>query len=299
MGVWTPLGILDAAASLEAYCQATSREADKVADSPRRLFAYGAAYAQLLEDAVSWALGHNPAGTVLHLADKVRLLSPVGRPGKILCIGLNYRDHCTEQGKEPPKTPLVFAKFPNSILEPGGEIMRPRITRELDYEAELGVVIGKNGRHVPQAEALEYVGGYLNVNDVSARDLQRSDGQWTRAKSSDTFAPMGPFVVTRDEVPDPQDLAISCRVNGEVVQHSNTNQMVFPVSYLISFISEFTTLEVGDVIATGTPAGVGVWRKPPRFLKPGDAIEVEVEGLGVLRSTVRAEKRRQDTPSIC
>ena len=220
------------------------------------------------------------------LAD-VKLLAPVPLPRKIIAIGLNYRDHATETGAAIPDKPIVFAKYPNTVCAPGDPIRIPPITRKADYEAELGVVIGSPAKEVDEASALDHVFGYLNVHDVSARDLQFSEGgQRTRSKSLDTFAPMGPYLVTADEMPDPQALGIRCLLNGEVVQDSNTREMIFPVASLIAFLSQGMTLWPGDVIATGTPAGVGTARKPPVYLKPGDEVIVEVEGLGSLTNPV-------------
>ena len=291
LGVLTPRGVLDLATGLDLHHLAQGHEPLALPDSPADLFRpENADLLALVRTVTDWALDNARLQPLFLQRDSVRLLAPVGRPPKILCIGLNYRDHCIEQGHAIPKTPVVFAKFGTAVCDPDAPVRRPRVTRELDYEAELGVVIGRGGRHIAEERALEHVAGYLNFNDVTARDLQRLDGQWVRAKSCDTFAPMGPALVTADEVPDPQNLAIRCRVNGQVVQESNTNQMIFTVAHLVSFASEFTTLETGDVIATGTPPGVGVWRKPPQFLQPGDRVEVEIEGLGVLRNPVEEEE---------
>ncbi len=219
----------------------------------------------------------------------IRLLAPVPRPRKLMAVGLNYRDHAAETGAQLPSSPIFFAKAASAVVGPYDAIVIPRVTDQVDYEAELAVVIGRRGKHIQESSALEYVAGYLAFNDVTARDMQSHDRQWFRGKSCDTFAPMGPSLVTVDEVADPQALRIELRLNGQVMQSSSTSQMVFPVAYLISFISQAMTLEPGDVIATGTPAGVGFVRKPPVFLKPGDVVEVEVEGIGALRNPVVAE----------
>jgi 2-keto-4-pentenoate hydratase/2-oxohepta-3-ene-1,7-dioic acid hydratase in catechol pathway len=292
LGALTPRGILDLATAVELHHLSQGHEPSSLPGSPADLFRpENVDLLALVRTVAGWAQAQGSAsvGALFLQLDAVRLLAPVGRPPKILCIGLNYRDHCVEQGHPIPKTPVVFAKFGTSVCDPDGAIRRPRVTKELDYEAELGVVIGRGGRHISEERALEHVAGYLNLNDVTARDLQRLDGQWVRGKSCDTFAPMGPALVTADEVPDPQNLAVRCRVNGQTVQESNTNQMIFTVAHLVAFVSEFTTLETGDVIATGTPPGVGVWKKPPQFLQPGDRVEVEIEGLGVLRNSVEDE----------
>jgi 5-carboxymethyl-2-hydroxymuconate isomerase len=211
-------------------------------------------------------------------------------PGKIICVGLNYKDHAAEQGTDLPTAPLLFAKWPNTLIGPGEAIVIPPEAEQVDYEAELGVVIGSRARRVSEAQALDAVRGYVCVNDVSARDLQFADGQWTRGKSPDTFCPVGPRLVPREEVPDPQALAIRCLVNGEVLQDSSTAQMVFSVAEIIAYVSRTITLEPGDLIATGTPAGVGVFRDPKVLLKDGDEVTVEVEGLGTLTNPVQQER---------
>jgi 2-keto-4-pentenoate hydratase/2-oxohepta-3-ene-1,7-dioic acid hydratase in catechol pathway len=214
----------------------------------------------------------------------------IDRPGKIVCVGLNYRDHAAEQGTELPTAPLLFAKWPNTLIGPGEAIVIPQEARQVDYEAELGVVIGTRARRVAEADALDVVRGYICVNDVSARDLQFADGQWTRGKSPDTFCPVGPRLVPREEVDDPQALAIRCAVNGEVLQDSSTAQMVFSVAEIIAYASRTITLEPGDLIATGTPAGVGVFRDPKILLEDGDEVTVEIEGLGSLTNPVQQER---------
>ena len=215
---------------------------------------------------------------------EVRFLAPL-RPGKVVAIGLNYPDHASEGGREVPEQPLVFAKFPSSVIGPGEPITWSRkLTDKVDYEAELGVVIGRPAREVRQDEALSYVFGYTCLNDVSARDLQFGDRQWVRGKSLDTFCPLGPWVVTADEIPDPQALAIRCVVSGEVLQEGTTADMFFSVAELVSRLSHAFTLEPGDVIATGTPPGVGVYRSPQRLLRDGDEVTVAIEGIGELRN---------------
>jgi acylpyruvate hydrolase len=211
-----------------------------------------------------------------------QLLAPVPRPGKLICIGLNYRDHAAEAGLAAPAEPVVFAKLSNTVNGPYSPIRMPRATEQIDYEGELGVVLGKTCKGVKEADALEYVAGYLAVNDVSARDVQHRNGQWVLGKSLDGFAPMGPALVTADEVGDPQQLDLRTRIGDEVVQSSNTREMIFPVARLVSFISEFVTLEPGDVIATGTPSGVGGAQEPPRWLRAGETVRVEFPRLGAL-----------------
>lgn len=240
-------------------------------------------------DLVAWLAGEETAvdGTpVPH--DAVSLVAPVPRPGKIICVGLNYRDHAAEAGKPVPTEPVLFAKFANSVVGPYADVELPAATGEVDWEAELAAVIGRTARRVSVEDALDHVAGYTCVNDLSARDLQRRGGQWTRGKAVDGFLPMGPWLVTSDEVGDPQRLAIRCRVDGDVVQDSCTSQMVFGVAELVSTISQTLTLEPGDVIATGTPPGVGMAMHPPRFLGHGDVVEVEIERLGrLVTRTVR------------
>ena len=235
------------------------------------------------------AAGNVVAGQAHSLAD-VEILAPVPRPGKIVAIGRNYREHATEEGLEPPAAPLVFAKWPTSVVGPGAEIRwDPALTTQVDYEAELAVVIGRRARRIEPVDALAHVFGYTCLNDVSARDLQFGDGQWVRGKSLDTFCPMGPVLVTADEIGDPQDLAISCTVGDERLQEARTSAMYFGIAEIISYCSQSFTLEPGDVIATGTPGGVGVFRKPPRFLADGDRVVVEIERIGRLENVCRHE----------
>jgi 2-keto-4-pentenoate hydratase/2-oxohepta-3-ene-1,7-dioic acid hydratase in catechol pathway len=212
---------------------------------------------------------------------------PIDRPEKIICVGLNYRDHAEEQGTELPAAPLLFAKWPNTLIGAGEPILIPPVTKQVDYEAELGVVIGKRVRAASADDALEAVRGYICLNDVSARDLQFSDGQWVRGKSLDTFCPVGPELVPAADVPDPQRLAIRALVNGEPLQDSNTSNMIFSVGEIVAHVSQAITLEPGDLIATGTPAGVGAFRDPPVWLQPGDEVTIEIENVGTLTNPVR------------
>lgn len=229
-----------------------------------------------------------PRGSVLPRTD-VRLGPPVPRPGKLICVGLNYRDHAAESNMAVPKAPVTFSKYVTSVTGPGTPIVLPSVSSQVDYEAELAVVIGRRTKRVTVERAWDHVLGYTNLNDVSARDLQFADGQWQRGKSCDSFAPIGPAIVTRDEVADPHALRIRLRLNGETMQDSSTNQLIFGIDQVIAFLSETVTLEPGDVIATGTPPGVGFARKPPVFLKAGDVVEVEIERLGILSNSVVAE----------
>ena len=252
------------------------------------LFARGPAEIARLDRAAAekleWIRG---AGAPL---GELELLAPVPRPGKVVAIGLNYHAHAAEQGVEPPREPLIFAKFSTSVVGPGAEIRwDPRLTDQVDYEAELAVVMGRRARRVSEPEALSHVLGYTCGNDVSARNLQFGDKQWVRGKSLDTFCPLGPILVTADEIADPQALAVRCVVNGEVLQEGTTADMIFPVARLIEHASQAFTLEPGDVIMTGTPPGVGVFREPQRFLRDGDEVAVEIEGIGRLVNVCREE----------
>ena len=213
---------------------------------------------------------------------------PITRPGKIVCVGLNYKDHAEEQGADLPAAPLLFAKFTTSLIGPGDPIVIPSLVTKCDYEAELGVVIGRTIRGVSKENAFEAVAGYVVANDVSARDLQFSDGQWTRGKSPDTFCPVGPLVPASD-VSDPHALGIRAILNGDTVQDSTTANLIFGIDEIVSYITQTATLEEGDLILTGTPAGVGVFRDPQRLLQPGDEITIEIDGVGSLTNPVVAE----------
>lgn len=228
--------------------------------------------------------------TLLH-AKAVRLMAPIPRPRKnIVCLGLNYKDHWAEtvgkRGEPLPAVPVFFTKAPTAVIGPFDDVVYPTSTKELDYEVELAFVIGKPGKNIPREEAYDYVLGYTIMNDVTARDFQRSHVQWFRSKSLDTFAPLGPYLVTKDEIPEPQRLDMKLKVNNEVRQQSNTVNMIFKISEIVEILSSDMTLEIGDIIATGTPAGVGVGMTPPKYLEPGDVIETEIEGLGSLRNAV-------------
>ena len=222
-------------------------------------------------------------------AGAVKLAAPIPNPGKILCIGLNYADHAAESGQPLPDYPIVFSKYSNTVIGSGAAIILPKVTDQVDYEAELGFVIGKRGRHISEADALDYVAGYMPINDVSARDYQERVSQWTMGKSFDTFAPMGPALVTADEVPDPHNLAIRLWIGDEALQDSSTSQLIFSVPKLVVAISEVMTLEPGDIVSTGTPPGVGAARSPQRFLRAGETVHIEIEGLGVLSNPIIAE----------
>jgi 2-keto-4-pentenoate hydratase/2-oxohepta-3-ene-1,7-dioic acid hydratase in catechol pathway len=224
-----------------------------------------------------------------HPVEVGRLLAPIPRPSKFLCVGLNYRDHAIESGMAIPTTPTIFNKFATAIIGHGEPIVLPKNSTQPDYEAEFAFVIGKGGRHIPADRWREHIFGYTIVNDVSARDFQLATTQWLMGKTFDTFAPFGPALVTADEIEDPHALDIGLRINGEVLQNSNTRELIFKIPELIEFLSSVFTLETGDIVSTGTPPGVGFARKPPRYLRPGDDVVVSVQGLGELRNPVIAE----------
>ncbi len=218
----------------------------------------------------------------------VHLLAPIPSPPKFICVGLNYRDHAAESKMEIPKVPTIFSKFSSSVIGPGESIVLPKNSTQPDYEAEFAFVIGKGGRHIPADRWRDHVFGYTIVNDVSARDFQMATSQWLMGKTFDTFAPMGPYLVSSDEIPDPHALDIRLEINGETLQNSNTRELIFKIPELIAFLSSVFTLEPGDIVSTGTPAGVGFARQPPRYLQAGDDVVIRVEGIGELRNPVIA-----------
>jgi 2-keto-4-pentenoate hydratase/2-oxohepta-3-ene-1,7-dioic acid hydratase in catechol pathway len=236
------------------------------------------------------AAGHAApeAGPSVDLAS-VKLLAPIPRPPKLICVGLNYRDHAAESKMEVPKVPTIFNKFPSVVIGPGDPIVLPRVSTKPDYEAEFAFVIGRGGRYISAPRAMDHVFGYTIVNDVSARDFQNATSQWLMGKTFDTFAPMGPCIVTKDEIADPHALDISLEIGGQVLQKSNTRELIFKIPELIEYISQVVTLEPGDVVATGTPAGVGFSHRPPRWLRPGEETIVRIQGIGELRNPVIAE----------
>jgi 2-keto-4-pentenoate hydratase/2-oxohepta-3-ene-1,7-dioic acid hydratase in catechol pathway len=276
LGIERPDGILDLTDALGADLGAVLEGADPVA---------------MLTDAEAEAAYEGQPH--LPLAD-VRLLAPLAHPRKVICVGLNYHDHCREQGLDPPAYPTLFAKFANAVADPGIPIVRPRATEMLDLECELAVVIGWRASRVSVARALDHVFGFTILNDVTARDLQREDRQWLRAKGWDGFAPLGPAIVTRDEIGDLGRLAIRSRVNGETWQDSSTAEMIWDVATLLAFISRSITLEPGDIVATGTPAGVGHFHQPPRYLAAGDVVACEIAGIGILENAIVDEQPRSD-----
>ncbi|MBL8227592.1 MAG: fumarylacetoacetate hydrolase family protein [Bryobacterales bacterium] len=237
----------------------------------------------------------SPPASSVHSASSLKLMAPVPKPPKIFCVGLNYRDHAEESNMAIPELPTIFSKFTNTVIGHGDNIVLPKISQKPDYEAEFAFVIGTGGRHIKQENWQRHVFGYMNLHDVSARDIQLATSQWLMGKTFDTFAPMGPYLVTADEIADPHNLSIKLTIRNkergtvEVLQDSNTKHLIFKLPYLVEYLSSVCTLEPGDVITTGTPAGVGFARKPPRLLVPGDEVTVAVEGLGELTNPVVAE----------
>lgn len=245
------------------------------------------------KSAVDFALGQavEPASwerRLVYALDEVGVLAPILNPEKIIAIGLNYIDHARETGQEPPKQPIFFSKYPSSITGPRGAVVLPskEVTSKVDYEVELAVVIGKIAKNVSADEAMDYVFGYTIMNDISARDLQMQDGQWVKGKALDTFAPIGPWIVTKDEIEDPHNLRLVMALNGQVMQDSSTSNLIFPIPTLIEYLTRLFTLKPGDIIATGTPPGVGMAQDPPVWLNPGDTLVAEIEGIGALENPV-------------
>jgi acylpyruvate hydrolase len=270
----------------------------------RKYHVHGQSFPTTMLDLLNWESGievvrqiieryeQTPSGERLLIRNlnSVTLEAPIPRPGKIVAVGRNYLDHVKETGSEIPKFPIVFAKFPSCVIGPNDPIPIPKISKQVDWEVELAVVIGKICKDVKEDQSLDYIAGYTIINDVSARDLQHSDGQYVRSKSLDGFCPMGPCIITRDELGDGSGLRMTTRINSVIKQESNTSKMSFNVPQIISYLSKSFTLEPGDVIATGTPSGVGFARKPPEFLKPGDEVEQFIEKIGFLRNPVIASK---------
>lgn len=248
----------------------------EVVDETRAVLAGPRAGRALQEDGIVWRRG------------EVRLLPPVPAPPKILCVGRNYAEHAREGGGEPPQVPIFFGRFPHSLLAPGAPFVLPRVSTQIDFEGELVAVVGVGGRDIPESRALEHVAGYTIFNDISVRDYQRRTSQWMLGKNFDHSGPLGPALVTREEVPDPQALTLTVDVGGERMQEASTGIMIFSVAYLVSYVSQALTLEPGDLIATGTPSGVGFARKPPRWLRAGDVVRVGITKLGVLETPIVA-----------
>ncbi len=279
--------VIETEEAMRRFAPSSRRDAHPVISDMADYLAAGEEGRAALHEAVRQASQRTGLdGNGVYPLGMIRPIPPVN-PGKIICAGLNYRDHCVEQNIPVPDRLITFAKYPSAVVGPGEPIRwTPEASSQVDYEAELAVVIGRETSRVSEDGALACVAGYLNLNDVSARDVQFVEKQWTRAKSFDTFCPIGPYLVTRQEIADPHNLAVECRLNGKVMQRSNTCELVFRIPFIISFLSQSITLVPGDIISTGTPGGVGVFREPKVFLKPGDVVEVEIEGLGCLRNPV-------------
>jgi 2-keto-4-pentenoate hydratase/2-oxohepta-3-ene-1,7-dioic acid hydratase in catechol pathway len=286
--------VVDLQAAFPAWQAAAGTEGETASPLPGDMLSYleqGPDTWRVAESVTEWVrssgLDTSPGADFRSPLSDVHIGPPVPNPGKVIGIGLNYADHAREQNLEPPKSPIVFVKFPTAVIGPDEAITWPsEASAKVDYEAELAVVIGRRARNVSAADAYSVIAGYTVANDVSARDVQFSDGQWVRGKSFDTFCPLGPYLLTTDDVSDPHGLGIRCILNGQVVQDSSTDQLIFDVPTLVEFITRTSTLLPGDIICTGTPDGVGVFRNPPLFLKPGDVVEVEIEKLGTLRNPV-------------
>lgn len=230
-----------------------------------------------------------PADRIVPLSG-ARLLAPIPVPRKFICVGLNYLDHAKESGAEIPKVPTIFNKFATAVIGPGADIVLPKLSNSPDYEGEFAFIVGRGGRYIKGANWRDHVFGYTIVNDVSARDYQRATTQWLMGKTFDTFGVIGPWIVSADEIPDPHNLDIRTEINGETLQHSNTRELIFKIPDLVEFLSSVFTLQPGDIISTGTPAGVGFGRKPPRWLRPGDQVTVTIERIGQLTNPVVAEQ---------
>jgi 2-keto-4-pentenoate hydratase/2-oxohepta-3-ene-1,7-dioic acid hydratase in catechol pathway len=279
-GIAHEQAVVDASAYLLSRAEVASGQADL---SVRALLQQGQ---QALKEVFAWAKPQFEARSGLLSLDALELGPPVPDPDKIICLGVNYREHAAEAQQELPAVPMFFAKFRNSLIGPTSPILLPRASTQVDYEGELAVIIGQRCKEVAEQDALQYVAGYTIMNDVSARDVQMQTSQWTAGKALDTFAPMGPGIVLASSIPNPQTLTLTTRVNEQVVQHDTTANMVFSVASTIAFLSSLMTLEPGDIIATGTPSGVGFKRTPPLFLHDGDVVEVEIERIGRIRNPV-------------
>ena len=279
-GIAHEQAVVDASAYLLSRAEVASGQADL---SVRALLQQGQ---QALLEVFAWAKSQFEARSGLLSLDALELGPPVPDPDKIICLGVNYREHAAEAQQELPAVPMFFAKFRNSLIGPTSPILLPRASTQVDYEVELAVIIGQRCKEVAEQDALRYVAGYTIMNDVSARDVQMQTSQWTAGKALDAFAPMGPGIVLASSIPNPQTLTLTTRVNEQVVQHDTTANMVFSVASVIAFLSSLMTLEPGDIIATGTPSGVGFKRTPPLFLHDGDVVEVEIERIGRIRNPV-------------
>jgi len=286
--------VIDLQPAIQEFQKQTNDLAQEDRDFPTDILTFLQSEEPLIKasvDTVNWVQvsGFDVSTTsFLHTLSEVIINPPIPNPSKIVCVGLNYADHCQEQHWEIPTSPVLFAKFPSTIIGYDAPIhWPPDSSQQVDYEAELAVVFSRPARNVRAEQAYDYVGGYMIANDVSARDVQFADKQWVRGKSFDTFCPTGPYLVTHDEIGDPHQLSIKCWVNGELRQESNTDQLVFRIPELVAFISKTCTLLPGDILCTGTPGGVGVFRDPPVFLEPGDVVDIEIDELGHLSNPIK------------
>lgn len=252
------------------------------------LSSLGNSLLELIADPELAAKAKAAAGPKYKLAD-VKLLAPIPTPRKLICVGLNYREHAIETHTPIPDTPTIFNKFATAVIGPGANIVLPKVSNSPDFEAELAFVIGKGGRHIKAEDWREHIFGYTLINDVSARDYQRATSQWLMGKTFDTFAPMGPWIMTADEIADPHNLAIQLEIDGEMMQNSNTNELIFKIPDLVAFLSSVFTLQPGDIVSTGTPSGVGMARTPKRFLKPNETVTVRIPAIGELTNRTVAE----------
>jgi len=284
IGILDEKQIIDLSALHESYSQQGSKKS--LPDSIEQLIETSEETIPYIHDLLEFYSNEKSDEYLISVSD-AEILAPLVKPEKIICVGLNYLDHCKETGLDVPKSPVIFFKNVNAIIGEGDSIEIPNNSNQVDYEAELAIVIGKEGKCIPKEEAYHFIFGYTIMNDVSARDQQFSDGQWARGKSADTFAPIGPSIVTKNEIKDPHHLDISLNLNNTVMQNSNTENLIFNIPYLISYLSQSITLKPGDIIATGTPPGVGMGRKPGIWLKDNDEITITIEGIGTLRNSVK------------
>ncbi|MFD2044669.1 fumarylacetoacetate hydrolase family protein [Ornithinibacillus salinisoli] len=287
VGIFYQEKVLDLPKLTELFQQATNKDVPYITNLDS-LVHLNEEVMPVIRDIYEWAKeNEKEVAEATYSLDEITIQAPVSTPGKVVCVGNNYMDHCIEQNVEPPKKPMIFSKWASCIVGPGEAIELPQDSEQVDYEAELVVVIGKKGKNITEEDALDYVFGYTIMNDVSARDVQFEDVQWVRGKSYDTFSPLGPVIVTKDEIDDPHKLDIKLEVNGEALQDSNTKHLIFNIPHIISYLSKGFTFEPGDIIATGTPHGVGVFRDPQVFLKSGDTCKIEIEKIGVLENKVK------------
>lgn len=292
IGIIVDNTIIDVHAAYRYYAEGEAKEHLDQGSLPSNLLDFLAAgkeslrLAQSVSDYVLQNEVEDSSNKIFYSLSEVTICAPLHNPEKIICVGLNYLDHCKETGMDIPTSPIIFSKFTNALIGPNESVQLPVNSQEVDYEAELAVIIGKTAKKVTEEEAMDYVFGYTILNDISARDIQLGDGQWLRGKTPDTFAPIGPYIVTKDEISDPHHLDITLKLNGEIMQDSNTENLIFKIPFIISYLSQSMTLKPGDIIATGTPHGVGMSREPQVWLKEGDKMEITIEKIGTLINPV-------------